>query len=43
MIDKTILYYPPKADEPLAHNIIEKLGEPVRPSLNNNLKITNGW
>jgi len=27
MIDETILHYPPKADEPLVHKILEKLGE----------------
>ena len=27
MIGETILHYPPKADEPLAHKILEKLGE----------------
>lgn len=27
MIGETILHYPPKADEPQAHNILEKLGE----------------
>jgi hypothetical protein len=27
MIGKTILHYPPKADQPLADKILEKLGE----------------
>ena len=27
MIDKTISHYTPKADEPLAHKIIEQVGQ----------------
>ncbi len=38
MIGETILHYPPKADEPLAHKILEKPACLQARSQNNNLE-----